>query len=158
MTGIATQHCLECGVPGDRSSCQRLFDEILAREFGDFRYGRTHRLTVDAYSLQHPGEYMRSAKSYAAHLTGMYAAIAGTSREANPIVQQWLSGPVTLVRQAEPPPGLRGTLTVAHAHTAVDPDDHVRRVREWADSVWEAWREHHALARNWVEEAGRLRT
>jgi len=37
---------------------------MIAREFGDFRYAREHRLTVDAYSLQHPDEYMRSAKSY----------------------------------------------------------------------------------------------
>jgi hypothetical protein len=29
-----------------------LFDEILARELGDFRFGRLHRLAVDAYSLQ----------------------------------------------------------------------------------------------------------
>jgi hypothetical protein len=54
-----------------------LFDEVLSREFGDYRYAREHRLTVDAYSLQHPAEYMRSPKSNAAHLTGMYAAFAG---------------------------------------------------------------------------------
>jgi len=69
--------CPECGaaVPNGREACQRLSDEILAREFGDYRYARMHRLTVDVYALQHPAEYMRSAKSYAAHLTGMYAAL-----------------------------------------------------------------------------------
>ena len=57
--------CPECGavVNGGRAACQQLFDEVLAREFGDYRYSREHRLTVDVYSLQHPAEYMRSAKS-----------------------------------------------------------------------------------------------
>lgn len=133
-----------------------MFDEILAREFGDFRYGRTHRLTVDTYALQHPAEYMRSAKSFAAHLTGMCAAIAGTAREVNPIVQRWLGGPGTLDRPTEPPPGHRGALTVAHAHAARDADEHIRRVREWAESVWDAWRDHHDLARKWIDEAALL--
>jgi hypothetical protein len=56
-TSVASAaRCPECGAPVDRSTCQSLFDEILAREFGDFRYGRTHRLTVDTYSLQHPAD------------------------------------------------------------------------------------------------------
>lgn len=145
--------CPECGAPGDRSACQRLFDEVLAREFGDFRYGRAHRLTVDTYSLQHPDEYMRSAKSFAAHLTGMHAAMSNTAREVNPIVQRWLSGPRVLERPAAPAPRQRGALTVAHVHAATGADDHVRRVREWAGTVWEAWRAHHQPAAQWVEEA-----
>ena len=55
-------HCDRCGaaVPGGRDGCQRLFHEVIAREFGDYRYGRIHRLTVDVYSLQHQEKYMRS--------------------------------------------------------------------------------------------------
>jgi len=60
-------------------------------------YARLHRLAVDAYALQHPDEYCRSAKSLAAHLTGACAAI---DREAdveriNDAVQRWLSRPET---------------------------------------------------------------
>lgn len=65
---------------------------MIAREFGDYRYGRLHRLTVDSYALQHPEKYMHSAKSFAAHLTGMYAAMEHESdpartREVNAAVQ-----------------------------------------------------------------------
>jgi hypothetical protein len=131
-----------------------VFDEILAREFGDYRYARLHRLTVDAYSLQHPAEYMRSAKSYAAHLTGMYAALelnaaAGTNRA----VQEWLNGPRALPRPGEPPAQQRGGLTVIHVYEAADFEDHLRRVREWALSTWEAWRAYHHLARQWIDDA-----
>ena len=156
MTVRSSDSCPECGaeVSDGRAGCQRLFDEVIAREFGDFRYAREHRLTVDAYSLQHPDEYMRSAKSYAAHLTGAYVAIErGAGAEANRAIQQWLSGSKALQRPQQPGPGQRGTLTVLHVHMATDPDDHVRRVREWATSVWAAWRTYEPIAKQWTDEA-----
>lgn len=146
----AAEHCPECGaaVHGGRAGCQRLFEEILAREFGDYRYAREHRLTVDVYALQHPTEYMRSAKSYAAHLTGMYAALErGGTAESNRAVQKWLNGPRTFWRPDHPAPLQRGPLTILHIHEAGDPEEHVRRVREWARSAWDAWRDYHQVAR-----------
>lgn len=148
--------CQACGaeVRGGRAGCQRLFNEVIAREFGDSRYAREHRLMVDAYSLQHPDEYMRSAKSYAAHLTGAYVAIeCGAVAETNRAIQQWLNGSKALHRPDQPEPGKRGTLTILHVHMATDPDDHVRRVREWARSVWQAWRIYHPIAKKWTDEA-----
>jgi uncharacterized protein DUF5946 len=148
--------CPECGaaVAQGREACQRLFDEVLAREFGDYRYARMHRLTVDVYALQHPAEYMRSAKSYAAHLTGMYAALEkGGTAETNRAVQQWLNGSKFFPRPGDPAPRQRGVLTIIHVHEAVDPEDHLRRVHEWALSTWQAWRAYHHLARQWVEQA-----
>jgi hypothetical protein len=156
MLDELSDHCPECGavVSGGRAGCQRLFDEVIAREFGDFRYAREHRLTVDAYSLQHPDEYMRSAKSYAAHLTGAYVAIECSSvADANRAVQKWLNGSKALQRAQQPQPRHRGALTVLHVHMATDPDDHVRRVREWATSVWAAWAAYHPVAKQWTEEA-----
>ena len=159
MNAEKTEHadcCPECGasVRGGRAACQRLFDEVLAREFGDYRYAREHRLMVDAYSLQHPDEYMRSAKSYAAHLTGAYIAMEhGSVAEANRAVQRWLDGAKTLPRPDQPGPRQRGTLTVGHVHAATDPDDHVRRVREWAESAWAAWRHYRSIAKHWTDAA-----
>ena len=150
-------NCPDCGAPvtGGRAGCQTLFDEVLAREFGDFRYARLHRLTVDAYALQHPSEYMRSAKSYAAHLTGMCAAMElDDARGVNERVQRWLSGKKTIERPSEPPASKRGELTIAHVHGAAAPDEHLARVREWARTTWDAWRDYHAVARRWIEEAG----
>lgn len=154
-TGIDTI-CPECGaaVRGGRGGCQKLFDEILAREFGDYRYAREHRLTVDVYSLQHPNEYMQSAKSFAAHLTGIYAFMEGDSNVAtNRAVQQWLNGPKMMARPDHPPPRQRGALTITYVHEAKDPDEHIRRVREWAASTWAAWRGYHDLAKQWISEA-----
>ena len=152
---VSAGRCEACGASlPEGTDCQGLFDEILAREFGDFRYGRLHRLTVDAYSLQHPERYMRSGKSFAAHLTGMCAALDGDlPHDINRSVQQWLNGPQRIPRPEEPPPGRRGELTIEYVFGAADPEEHLDRVTEWARSTWSAWSAYHDLAREWIEQA-----
>jgi hypothetical protein len=148
------QVCPDCGAPGGQDACQALFDGVLAREFGDYRYFRLHRLTVDAYSLQHPAKYMRSGKSYAAHLTGMYAALeGGDASRTNQVVQKWLSSTPGIERPDHPPGGNRGALNISHLKGASDPNDHLRRVQEWAESVWPSWRDYHHFAKLWIDEA-----
>lgn len=147
--------CEECGavVAEGKAGCLKVFEEVLAREFSDYRYGKIHRLTVDAYSLQHPEAYMRSGKSFAAHLTGMCAALEYEDPLAiNQAVQKWLSANPKIDKPAEIPEQ-RGDLTITHIHSARDADEHIKRVREWARDVWDAWSEHHDLARRLISEA-----
>lgn len=147
--------CEDCGalVPDGKAGCLKIFEEVIAKEFGDYRYARTHRLTVDAYSLQHPEPYMRSGKSFAAHLTGMCAALEyDATLEINRAVQKWLNGP-RVVDKPTRLPDHRGELTILHVRAEIDPEEHHKRVREWARSVWRAWREYHDLAKQWISEA-----
>lgn len=146
--------CEDCGarIATGRTGCQKLFEDVLATEFGDYRYGRLHRLTVDTYSLQHPERYMRSGKSFAAHLTGMAAALEA-DESVNQALQRWLNGPRRIDAPDPPSPGQRGKLTITHVHGASDPEEHLRRVRQWARSTWEAWSAHHDLARLWIRQA-----
>lgn len=147
--------CQDCGalVPEGRDGCLKLFEGILAREFSDYRYGRIHRLTVDAYSLQHPDKYMRSGKSFAAHLTGMCSAMeAEDALATNQTVQRWLSTNPKIEKPSRLPER-KGRLTIAYIHSAADADEHIKRVREWALDVWGAWAEHHALARQLIDGA-----
>lgn len=151
----ADERCQACGaaVPEGRNGCQNLFDEVIAREFSDYRYGRIHRLTVDAYSLQHPKSYMRSGKSFAAHLTGICAALQyENSSEINRAVQKWLSSNPPIRKPAQLPEK-RGALTIVYVHDAANAEEHNQRVREWAQTVWEAWTAHHELARQLIGEA-----
>ena len=147
--------CADCGAFVEQSTvgCLRLFEEILAREFSDYRYGRIHRLTVDTYSLQHPDAYMRSGKSFAAHLTGMCAALEYEDTLAiNQAAQKWLSTNPKIEKPAHVPEQ-RGNLTIVYVHSAADAEEHTKRVREWARDVWSAWFEHHSLARQLIVEA-----
>ena len=122
------------------------------RRFSDVRYARWNRLMVDAYSLQHPSEYMRSAKSFAAHLTGAAAALErpGQAEFINDAVVRWLSTNPVLVRPSEPSPGARGVITVADVILAEDP---ASAIPQWAQSAWQAWSGLHAIARQWIAVA-----
>lgn len=148
--------CEECGAPEPDGveDCRRLFEEVIAKEFSDYRYAKHHRLTVDVYSLQHPERYMRSGKSFAAHLVGMFVALETEDSSENlQTLRRWLDGPKELERPDPPPPGQRGDLTIVHLHEAADPEEHLERTFEWARSVWQAWSGHHGLARKWLDQA-----
>ena len=55
--------------------------------------GSVHNQVVDTYAMQHPEEYGRSAKSYAAHLLGLCCAVehAGDQKLYWSIAR-WLDG------------------------------------------------------------------
>ena len=147
--------CEDCGaaVALGNAGCLQSFEAILAREFSDYRYGKIHRLTVDTYALQHPEAYMRSGKSFAAHLTGMCAALEYEDPPAlNRVVQKWLSTNPKIDKPVHLP-DQRGNLTITYVHGASDVDEHTQRVRDWARDVWSAWSEHHDLAKSLIRTA-----
>ena len=147
-TAANLEPCPECGAQaGGRDGCQKLFDDLGLRAFQDSRYAAMRRLAVDCYACQHD-RYILSGRSLAAHLTGLAVAIEhGGAEHVNERVQSWLSR----TRHVEKPtvPHARGALTIADIADAA-PEDYAAAVRRWAESVWDAWREHHALAREWI--------
>ena len=148
---LVSTPCPECGAAvGGRDDCQKLFDDLGLRAFADSRYASMRRLAVDCYACQHD-KYILSGRSLAAHLTGLAVAIEHEGAEqVNERVQSWLSR----TRHIEKPavPRLRGAITVADVADAA-PDEYPAAVRRWAASVWAAWRDHHALAREWITAA-----
>lgn len=145
--------CPECGAAGvdDAAECEALFQDVIGREFGQPELFGVHRLTVDAYSLQHPDQYMRSTKSAAAHLAGMCWSLEhGGGSSVSRALSAWLDGAVELPRVAPPAPWQRGEVTIRHVHDAGGAPPHKERVREWAESVWAAWESGHEQARAWV--------
>ena len=109
------------------------------------------RLAVDSYACQHD-RYVLSGRSLAAHLTGLAVAIEhGGDQQVNDRVQSWLSRTRNIEKSAVP--SSRGKITIADVAGA-PPEEYATAVRRWAGSVWDAWREHHALAREWIAAAG----
>lgn len=147
-------HCPSCGAHTESgsSSCQALWEQLLAADFSDFRRGRHHRRAVDSYALQHPEKFCKSAKSFAAHLTGLCCAMEHNENPSvHAAVQRWLNGRVDIEKPALP--ANRGSLTIAHVHAAEDHDDYVKRLVEWSEQVWTAYADYHALARAWLAAA-----
>jgi len=153
--GGTADRCAGCGlaVAGGTAGCQAIFDELLARDFGDAVYFRRHRMLVDVYSLQHPERYCASAKSLAAHLGGLCSIL---EHGASPAIgaewlRIWLDGTPRLEKPALP--AFRGALTIADVRAASDPEAHGQAVERWARATWEACAPLHPVARAWVDAA-----
>ncbi len=137
---------------GASPGCWALYGEVLGREYGDYtRYAPIHRLTVDAYAAQHPGESSPQAiGSVGAHLIRLYLILErGLPPERANAAMRWATRRKREFAWLEPPPST-GEVTVLDVLRVAEPDEHIRRVREWARSVWEAWSPHHETIRSWA--------
>ena len=159
------RHCVGCGalVPdsdgqthryiGASPGCWGIYGKVLEREYADYpRFAPVHRLTVDAYAAQHPGTPSPQAVgSVGVHLIRLHLQLERDlpHDHANAAMLHISSRLKKDFVWLVPPPRL-GDLTVLHVHGARDTDDHVKRVREWARSVWEAWSPHHETVRLWA--------
>ena len=132
------------------SGCWSVFGEVLAREYGDPAYGALHRLTVDTYAAQHPGTPSpQSIRSVGFHLVRLHLILEHDldMRRANEAMLAIRRVKTRFAWLA--PPIMRDVLSVAHVHGATAPEEHTRRVKEWAASVWAAWSSHHESVRRW---------
>jgi len=130
--------------------CWAIYGEVLAREYSNALYAKNHRLTVDAFAVQHPGQPSRQAiRSVCLHLCSLCAvhehgvpphqATALLQELADRVDYEWL----------EPPSSL-GVVTVADVHATSNPEAHLREVEAWAHSAWSAWRAHKDKINAWI--------
>jgi len=144
--------CRSCGaVPATGfADCQAMWDQLLAESFSNFAYARLHRAIVDAYSLQHPDPYCKSAKSYAAHLTGMCCAVEhGGAPAVNAAVQAWLSTNPAIDKPDVP--AARGRLTIVSVLEPETPSEITAALETWFDDVWGAYEAQHGITREWIQ-------
>lgn len=141
-------------IKGGETGCQKMFEDLLARDFGNVLYFRSHRMLVDTYALQHPERYCVSAKSLAAHLTGLCWLLErdGSRAVGGEALRRWLNGPSKMEKPANLPDH-RGDLTIASVVATHDPETHGRAVEAWARSTWQAYAPLHPLARRWIDAA-----
>jgi hypothetical protein len=132
-------------------TCWAAYGEVLAREYSDQAYFAVHRLSVDAYAVQHPGQPSpQTIQSVAVHLIRLClllerglpmerandAMLKASEREGKFV---WLVPPASL-----------GAVTVADVLQAQGVEAHSAAVRRWAGSAWAAWMPHHATVRSWL--------
>jgi hypothetical protein len=138
---------------GASPACWAHYGELLALEYGDARLMRWHRLTVDAYTAQHPGfPGRRSAQSVHVHLAGLYltlergldgrAVARAMQRLADGRAYAWLDPP-PLATEAGVPELIEAAGEAAYGD----------RARAWAEGVWRAWAPHHPAIRAEAEAA-----
>jgi hypothetical protein len=148
--------CPLCGahVPAEFPDCRALFDAVCARDDSDSAFAALHLFTVDAYALQHSEEH--GPRSNAFHRMGLCRLLEYGD---NPALGQ--RHPRRALKAFEAlyrnyprlePPRQRGALTIVDVYGAGDPEEYAIRVRQWAGSVWDAYRPHHA----WAHQAATL--
>jgi hypothetical protein len=141
-------HCYIESSPG----CWAAYGEVLAREYSNpALFGQVHRLSVDAYAVQHPGQPSpQSIQSVALHLISLCLMVeyGATPQTATTALREgarakgrylWL-----------PPPASLGSLTVADVWSAKEATAHRFLVQQWAATVWSAWSVHHSTIRAWL--------
>lgn len=127
--------------------CWKLYTDVLAREYGEWKYPPIHRLTVDCYAAQHPTQTpdLKSAQSVQVHLLGIFLAL---EKKVEPQQIIKIIGDVIVKRKntftwLEPPKNL-GVITVADVWNAKTLSEHEILVTDWANSIWQAWERHHS--------------
>lgn len=131
------------------AGCWQLFGELQADEALRFGYAPAHRVVVDAYMAQHPGDGTdrRDRQSVFVHLAGLCAVLELNLQPAQATIVLR-----RLLRQRHDFPMLArtngpGELTLIHLVGARDLDDHEQRAHAWGREVWCAWAQHQSLIR-----------
>lgn len=131
--------------------CWSVYGEVLAREYSNRAYFDVHRLTVDAYAVQHPGSTDRqSIQSVGVHLIRLCLFLEHglTPENANDAMLE--AGKIKHSFTWLEPPESLGSITAADVAKANTLDEHKAVVKAWAQNVWEAWAIHHDTIRAWI--------
>ena len=156
--------CFSCGAPvpdidgpvhrymDSSPGCWAIFGEVLTREYSDYAYAAHHRLTVDAYAVQHPGKPSpQTIASVAVHLARLCLVLErGVPIDYATRVMQKLTKHKSMFFWLEPPSHM-GPLTVLDVWEAEDAVSHIKAVSDWASSAWSAWEKHHDQIRKWID-------
>jgi len=138
------------------AGCWKIYGNILAKEYGKYNNPElTHRLTVNTYAVQHPGESSAQSKqSMASHLVSLY----GLLEENSPVKavtnkMQYITDNIKDLSWLSPP-SFDGTLNVNDVICATNKYDHEERVYLWASSVWSCWKiSHLKVIQTWYNAA-----
>ena len=121
------------------AACWAHYGQVLAREYQDQNlFAGSHRLTVDAYALQHPGlkDERRAYQSVRMHFTSLHLIFAyGKSHSEATKALKILSSQLF---EALPPHSSDFEITVKDVFQS-NRDGHASIVKAWANCAYESW-------------------
>jgi len=132
-------------------ACYACFNEILAAEYGNATLLQTHRLTVDAYAVQHPGAQIarREIQSVGLHLARLWLQLdhPRPPKETNDVMLAFSAHKHTLDPLPQP---ARFTVTASDVSPFAGTDQHAAKVTHWARATWQDWAGSHAYIQAWA--------
>jgi len=133
------------------AACWAAFGRVLAAEYADPGLAEVHRLSVDAFAVQHPGHDSRQAiQSVGLHLTRLYMQLERglRSSEANAFMLRAARRKAELQLFASP---ATFEMTVADVAPLAGSIEHEPMVRRWAEAAWAGWADVHSCITKWAE-------
>lgn len=134
------------------AACWARYGELLAAQYVSEERMSFHQLVVDSYAAQHPGdgEDPRAVRSVGIHLMTLCLFL---ERGADPALGTRLHKPMVErpVFHRLDAPAARGSVTALEVPLDGDPVVAREAAYRWAASAWEAWSDHHATVRTWVD-------
>lgn len=134
------------------AGCWEAYGRLLAREYEDPARWRMHRLSVDAYAVQHPGvDGPQARNSVGIHLSrlGLMFELGWPLEQANDAMLT-----ITAKKFDYPwltPPSQPAGVTIADVLAAESAERHMAAVESWAQAVWGSWAQHHATVMDWLK-------
>lgn|SRR5690348_1799619 len=132
-------------------ACWADYGEVLSREYSDPALLATHRLSVDAYAVQHPGTPSRqSIQSVGVHLIRLCQFLEHGLAPEQANESMLAAGKIKHTFSWLEPPESLGIVTVRDVLKTNGSAAHAAMVRRWAQSAWDAWAPHHEIVREWL--------
>jgi hypothetical protein len=132
--------------------CWAAFGGVLAAEFATPDLMPFHRLGVDAYAVQHPGDPndRRAVQSVGLHLARLWRQLEWPTppAETNAVMTGFSARKATLVHLPAPK---KFTMTVADVARYAGTSVHGEKVAAWARTAWADWSAHHAYIKAWAQ-------
>jgi Family of unknown function (DUF5946) len=133
-------------------ACWAAFGALLAHEYASESLMTTHRLSVDTYAVQHPGDPndRRAVQSVGLHLARLMRQLEATRppRETNDVMVGFAARKETLIYLESP---AKFSMTVQDVAPFAGGPRHSEKVGDWARSAWNDWSAHHAWIKRWAE-------
>jgi hypothetical protein len=132
------------------TECWEIFTEVIGKEFSNpALFEQVHRLTVDAYAVQHAGGN-HPDKSVMVHLAGLFLVLERGLRctAVTPLLGRLANG--VRVWPRLPQPTAAPKLTIFDVALAESVENHAKVAQSWAESVWRTWSPHHREIREFV--------
>ncbi|MCZ9346286.1 DUF5946 family protein [Streptomyces sp. TRM76130] len=142
------------GVTGGCAHCGPAYLELLALSYNDPERRPHHQLLVDSYNVQHPGgEDLVATQRLSICLMTLYLFLErGADPQHGPQLHRRMVHKARFTQLGSHPTAqdLHNRLTATDV-VAADDTEYGKQLRAWAGEVWDAWREHHAQVRAWVD-------
>ena len=133
-------------------ACWARYGEVLAREYSDAGFWRTHRLLTDAACGQHSvGVDRRARQSLHIHLAALMLHFEDGAQEAAIVAFLRAAAGIKQFSELEMP-AENLAVSITEIHAAGDAAQHCAAVQVYGRRVFDAWRVHHHVFRALIQK------